>query len=84
MKILVATEKPFAPVAVEGIKKVVDEAGYTLEVLEKYTSKQELLNAVATADGLIIRSDVIDNEVLDAAKQLKIVVRAGAGYDNIP
>jgi D-3-phosphoglycerate dehydrogenase len=83
MKILVATEKPFAPVAVEGIKKVVDEAGYTLEVLEKYTSKQELLNAVATADGLIIRSDVIDNEVLDAAKQLKIVVRAGAGYDNI-
>jgi len=83
MKILVATEKPFAAVAVDGIRKVVEEAGFELELLEKYSSKQELLDAVATADGLIIRSDVVDSEVLDAAKQLKIVVRAGAGYDNV-
>lgn len=83
MKILVATEKPFAAVAVDGIRKVVEEAGFELELLEKYSAKQELLNAVATADGLIIRSDIVDNEVLDAAKQLKIVVRAGAGYDNV-
>lgn len=83
MKVLVATEKPFAAVAVDGIRKVVEEAGFELELLEKYGSKQELLDAVATADGLIIRSDIVDNEVLDAAKQLKIVVRAGAGYDNV-
>lgn len=83
MKVLVATEKPFAAVAVDGIRKVVEEAGFELELLEKYSSKQELLDAVASADGLIIRSDVVDNEVLDAAKQLKIVVRAGAGYDNV-
>ena len=78
MKILVATEKPFAAVAVDGIRKVVEDAGFELELLEKYSAKQELLDAVATADGLIIRSDIVDNEVLDAAKQLKIVVRAGA------
>ena len=83
MKVLVATEKPFAAVAVDGIRKVLDEAGYELVLLEKYSSKQELLDAVADADGLIIRSDIVDQEVLDAAKQLKIVVRAGAGYDNI-
>lgn len=83
MKVLVATEKPFAAVAVDGIRKVLDEAGYELALLEKYGSKQELLDAVANADGLIIRSDIVDQEVLDAAKQLKIVVRAGAGYDNI-
>lgn len=83
MKVLVATEKPFAAVAVDGIRKVLDEAGYELALLEKYGSKQELLDAVADADGLIIRSDIVDQEVLDAAKQLKIVVRAGAGYDNI-
>ncbi|MCC8072345.1 MAG: 3-phosphoglycerate dehydrogenase [Bacteroidales bacterium] len=83
MKVLVATEKPFAAVAVDGIRKVIEDAGYELELLEKYTSKQELLDAVATADGLIIRSDVVDQEVLDAAKQLKVVVRAGAGYDNV-
>ena len=83
MKVLVATEKPFAAVAVDGIRKVLDEAGYELVLLEKYSSKQELLDAVADADGLIIRSDIVDKEVLDAAKQLKIVVRAGAGYDNI-
>ena len=83
MKVLVDTEKPFAAVAVDGIRKVLDEAGYELALLEKYSSKQELLDAVAAADGLIIRSDIVDKEVVDAAKQLKIVVRAGAGYDNI-
>ena len=83
MKVLIATEKPFAPAAVEGIKKEVSEAGYELALLEKYTEKKQLLDAVANADALIIRSDKIDNEVFDAAKQLKIVVRAGAGYDNV-
>ena len=83
MKVLVATEKPFAKVAVDGIREVVEAAGYTLELLEKYTEKSQLLQAVADADALIIRSDVVDAEVLNAAKQLKIVVRAGAGYDNI-
>ncbi len=83
MKILVATEKPFAAVAVEGIRKAVEGAGYTLALLEKYTEKAQLLEAVADADALIVRSDIVDAEVLDAAKQLKIVVRAGAGYDNI-
>ena len=83
MKVLVATEKPFAKVAVDGIREVVEGAGYELALLEKYTDKQQLLEAVADVDALIIRSDVVDAAVLDAAKQLKIVVRAGAGYDNI-
>ena len=83
MKVLIATEKPFAPVAVEGIKTEVEAAGYELASLEKYTEKSQLLEAVADADALIIRSDKVDAEVLDAAKQLKIVVRAGAGYDNV-
>lgn len=83
MKVLVATEKPFAAVAVDGIRQVIDEAGYELALLEKYTSKQQLLDAVADADAIIIRSDIVDSEVLEAAKNLKIVVRAGAGYDNI-
>lgn len=83
MKVLVATEKPFAKVAVDGIREVVEKAGGSLALLEKYTDKQQLLDAVANADALIIRSDIVDAEVLDAAKQLKIVVRAGAGYDNI-
>lgn len=83
MKVLVATEKPFAAVAVDGIRKVIEDAGYELELLEKYVSKDMLLDAVANADGLIIRSDKVDAEVLDAAKRLKIVVRAGAGYDNV-
>lgn len=82
-KVLVATEKPFAPVAIEGIKEVLDKAGYELALLEKYTDKSQLLDAVSNADALIIRSDKVDAEVLDAAKSLKIVVRAGAGYDNI-
>jgi D-3-phosphoglycerate dehydrogenase len=83
MKVLVATEKPFAKVAVDGIREVVEKAGYELALLEKYTDKSQLLEAVADADALIIRSDIVDAAVLDAAKQLKIVVRAGAGYDNI-
>lgn len=83
MKVLIATEKPFAPVAVEGIKTEVEAAGYELALLEKYTEKSQLLEAVVDADALIIRSDKVDAEVLDAAKQLKIVVRAGAGYDNV-
>ncbi len=83
MKVLVATEKPFAAVAVNGIREVIEGAGYQLQLLEKYSSKQELLDAVADTDAIIIRSDIVDNEVLDAAKNLKIVVRAGAGYDNV-
>ena len=83
MKVLVATEKPFAKVAIDGIKNVIDEAGYELALLEKYTDKAQLLEAVADADVIIIRSDIVDAEVLAAAKNLKIVVRAGAGYDNV-
>ena len=83
MKILVATEKPFAAAAVNGIKAEIEGAGNELALLEKYTDKQQLLDAVADADALIIRSDKVTPEVLDAAKQLKIVVRAGAGYDNV-
>lgn len=83
MKVLVATEKPFAKVAVDGIHEVIEQAGYELALLEKYTAKEQLIEAVSDADALIIRSDNVDAVVLDAAKQLKIVVRAGAGYDNI-
>jgi D-3-phosphoglycerate dehydrogenase len=83
MKVLVATDKPFAAIAVNGIKKVIEAAGYELVLLEKYGEKARLLEAVKDVDAIIIRSDVIDAEVLDAAKQLKIVVRAGAGYDNV-
>lgn len=83
MKILVATEKPFAAVAVNGIKAEIEGAGNELVLLEKYTDKQQLLDAVVDADAMIIRSDKVTPEVLDAAKQLKIVVRAGAGYDNV-
>lgn len=83
MKVLVATEKPFAAAAVKGIKEEVEAAGHQLVLLEKYTEKSQLLDAVKDADAMIIRSDKVDAEVLDAAKNLKIVVRAGAGYDNI-
>ncbi len=83
MKVLVATEKPFAKKAVDGIRTIIEEAGYELALLEKYTDKAQLLAAVADADALIIRSDKVTAEVLDAAKNLKIVVRAGAGYDNV-
>lgn len=83
MEVLVATEKPFAAAAVEGIKKEIEGAGNELVLLEKYTEKAQLLDAVKDVDAMIIRSDKADAEVLDAAKNLKIIVRAGAGYDNI-
>ena len=83
MKVLVATEKPFAAAAVEGIKKEIEGAGNELVLLETYTEKAQLLDALKDEDAMIIRSDQADAEVLDAAKNLKIIVRAGAGYDNI-
>ena len=83
MKVLVATDKPFAKVAVDGIRREIEAAGYELVLLEKYGEKAKLLEAVKDANAIIIRSDIIDAEVLDAAKELKIVVRAGAGYDNV-
>ena len=83
MKVLVATQKPFAPVAVEGIREIVREAGYEFALLEKYEDESELVAAVADADALIVRSDKVTAAVLAAAPKLRIVVRAGAGYDNI-
>lgn len=83
MKVLLATEKPFAAEAVISIKEIIEAAGFELVVLEKYTDKKQLLDAVASVDAAILRSDIFDKEVLDAGKNLKIVVRAGAGYDNI-
>lgn len=83
MKILVATEKPFAATAVNGIRQEIEGAGHELVLLEKYTEKQQLLDAVAQADAMIVRSDKITSDVLEKADNLKIVVRAGAGYDNI-
>ena len=83
MKVLVATDTPFAKIAVDGIRKEVEATGYELVLLEKYGEKAKLLEAVKDANAIIIRSDIIDAEVLDAAKELKIVVRAGAGYDNV-
>lgn len=82
-KILIATSKPFAKVAVEGIKDIITQAGYEYELLENYTEKSELIKAVANANAIIIRSDIIDKQVIDAAPNLEIVVRAGAGYDNV-
>lgn len=82
MKILVATQKPFAPAAVEGIKEEITAAGHELVLVEKGT-KEDMIKAVADCAGLIVRSDKVDKEVFDAAKELKVVVRAGAGYDNI-
>ena len=83
MKVLIATEKPFAKTAVEGIEAILKEANYEVVRLEKYADKAELLAAVADVDALIIRSDKDTAEVIEAAKQLKIVVRAGAGFDNV-
>ena len=83
MKILIATEKPFAAAAVKAMEEIITAAGIEVVKLEKYTEKKQLLEAVAEVDGIIIRSDIVDAEVLDAAKNLKIVVRAGAGFDNI-
>lgn len=82
-KVLIATVKPFAPVAVKKISKIFEKAGYQVQLLEKYAEKQELLEAIADAEAAIIRSDKFDEEVLNAGKKLKIVVRAGAGYDNV-
>ncbi len=82
-KVLVATVKPFAPVAVKRIREIVEKAGFEFDLLEKYGDQREFHAAVADADALIIRSDKVDREVLQAAGKLKIVVRAGAGYDNI-
>lgn len=83
MKVLIATEKPFSKLAVEGIQKIVEGAGYEFAKLEKYTSADQLLAAVADADALIVRSDKVTRDVVAAAKNLKIVVRAGAGFDNL-
>ena len=83
MKVLVATEKPFAKIAVDGIREVVEKNGYELALLEKYTDVNDLYKAVADADALIVRSDKVTKDVIDHANNLKIVVRAGAGYDNL-
>jgi len=82
-KVLIATEKPFAPAAVSSIKEVIEQAGFELALLEKYEGKEALIEAAKTADAMIIRSDKATKEVLDAASNLKIIVRAGAGYDNV-
>ncbi len=82
-KVLIATEKPFAAIAVDGIKKIVEDAGFQTVLLEKYTDANELLKAVADVDALIIRSDKATRQVIEAGKNLKIIVRAGAGFDNI-
>lgn len=83
MKILLATQKPFAAAAVAGIRNIVEEAGYELAILEKYESAEDLKAAAADADAMIVRSDKVTKEVIEAAKSLKIVVRAGAGFDNL-
>ena len=83
MKILIATEKPFAAAAIDGMRSIVESAGCELALLEKYTDKAQLCAAVADADGLIVRSDKVTAEVVAHAPKLKVVVRAGAGYDNI-
>ena len=82
-KVLVATDKPFAKAAVDGIRNIVEGAGFELALLEKYTDVNDFYKAVEDADALIVRSDKVTKEVIEAAKKLKIVVRAGAGYDNL-
>jgi D-3-phosphoglycerate dehydrogenase / 2-oxoglutarate reductase len=82
-KVLIATDKPFAKVAIDLIRPIFEKANYELVLLENYTQKQELLEAVVDCDAIIIRSDIVDKEVVEAAKNLKIVVRAGAGFNNI-
>ena len=83
MKVLILTEKPFAPAAVAGIREILEGAGHEVATLEKYTERAQALEAVKDANALIIRSDKVDAEVMAAAPELKIVVRAGAGYDNV-
>jgi len=82
-RVLIATEKPFAPAAANEIAGILEQAGYQVKRLEKYTSKAELLVAVADVQAMIVRSDIVDKEVLDAASELKLVVRAGSGFDNL-
>lgn len=82
-KVLVATEKPFAKIAVDGIRQIIEKAGYELKLLEKYSDQADFVKAVEDVDAVIIRSDIVDKRIMEAAKNLKIVVRAGAGYDNI-
>ncbi len=82
-KVLIATDKPFAAVAVDGIRKIVEGAGYELKLLEKYTDQKDFIQAVEDVDAVIIRSDKATKEVIEAGKNLKIIIRAGAGYDNI-
>ncbi len=83
MKVLVATEKPFSATAVNGIRQIIEDAGHTFAIIEKYKDASELRAAAADANALIVRSDIVDATLIDAAKELKIIVRAGAGYDNI-
>ena len=83
MKVLLATSKPFASQAVNGIQNVIESAGYTFEKLENYSEKSQLLDALIDVDALIVRSDIIDAEIINKAPNLKIIVRAGAGYDNV-
>lgn len=82
-KVLIATDKPFAKVAVDGIRQIVEKAGYELLLLEKYTDQSDFIKAIEAVDAVIIRSDIADRQVIEAGKKLKIIVRAGAGYDNI-
>lgn len=82
-KVLIATDKPFAKVAVDGVRNIIEKAGYELVLLEKYTTHQELIDAAVKADAMIIRSDKANKEVIENANSLKIIVRAGAGFDNI-
>jgi len=82
-KVLIATEKPFAKAAIESIRKIITDAGFELQLLEKYTSNDDLKKAISEVNAVIIRSDIVDKKVLEAAKNLEIVVRAGAGFDNI-
>ncbi|MCX6250778.1 MAG: 3-phosphoglycerate dehydrogenase [Bacteroidetes bacterium] len=83
MKVLVATDKPFAPIAVKGIRQVIEEAGFELVLLEGYTNQDDFVKAIENVDAVVVRSDKTDKAVIDNGKNLKIIVRAGAGYDNI-
>lgn len=83
MNVLVATEKPFATIAIQQISQIIEAAGYQLSILEKYNDASQLIDKVADADAMIVRSDLVTSRIIESAKKLKIVVRAGAGYDNI-
>ncbi|MFO7180406.1 MAG: NAD(P)-dependent oxidoreductase [Pseudomonadota bacterium] len=81
--VLLATEKPFSAAARNEVVSILEKAGYTARVLESYKGKAPLIDAIRDVDAVIVRSDIIDAEVLGAASKLALVVRAGAGYDNI-